>query len=92
MSKHIAVKLLEEKLIVYGNMVKLDKFLAEPENTREIEPREVGLLHDQLKAMKEYYGCLNLRSYYHANNNTWPDIVAGLGEKEPKSYYNWFDA
>jgi len=69
----LAVRLLKEKLELHGNMVKLDKFLAEPENTREIEPKEVELMVKQLGAMKKYYGALNQRSYYHANNMQWPD-------------------
>lgn len=73
MSEPLAVRLLKEKLTLHGNMVKLDKFLAEPENTREIEPREVELLCTQLKALKQYYGCLNIRSYYHANDRQWPN-------------------
>ena len=69
----IAIRLLKEKLELHGNMVSLDKFLSEPENTRHIDKREVMLMYDQLEAMKRYYGCLNLRSYYHANDRKWPD-------------------
>lgn len=69
----LAIRLLKEKLDLHGNMVALDKFLAKPENTQEIEPRELDLMHDQLDAMKRYYGCLNLRSYYHANDRKWPE-------------------
>ena len=73
--KKLAIKLLEEKLELHGNMVKLDKFLANPENTRDIEPREVELMENQLNAMKAYYGALNIRCYYHANARSWPDSV-----------------
>ena len=69
----LAIRLLKEKLILHENMVKLDKFLADPENTRDVEQREIELLCDQLEAMKRYYVCLNLRSYYHANDRTWPE-------------------
>ena len=69
----LAVRLLKEKLTLHGNMVALDKFLAEPENTREIEPREIELMVKQLEAMKTYYYALNYRSYYHANDRAWPD-------------------
>lgn len=72
--KKLAVMLLEEKLELHGNMIKLDKFLADPENTRDIESREIDLMEKQLIAMKEYYGALNLRSYYHANDRTWPNF------------------
>ena len=69
----LAVRLLKEKLILHGNMVALDKFLIDPENTRELEQREIELLYDQQKAMHKYYGILNIRSYYHANDMTWPE-------------------
>lgn len=71
----IAVRLLKEKLDLHGNMVRLNKFLEEPENTRELESKEIELLCDQQKAMHEYYRCLNIRSYYHANDRTWPQNV-----------------
>lgn len=74
--KKLAIRLLEEKLGLHTNMVKLDKFLAKPENTREITPRELELMEKQLNAMKVYYGVLNLRSYYHSNAHTWPDEQA----------------
>lgn len=77
MKEPLAIRLLKEKIELHENMVKLDKFLADPENTREIEPREVGLLHDQLDAMRKYYVCLNLRSYYHGNNRQWPNNYIG---------------
>ncbi len=73
--KKLAVRLLEEKLELHGNMVKLDKFLADPMNTKDIEGREIGLMEAQLKGMQDYYAALNYRSYYHANNQTWPDQV-----------------
>ena len=69
----LAIRLLKEKLELHGNMVALDKFLAEPENTRDIEKREIELMYKQLYAMKIYYGALNYRSYYHANDRKWPD-------------------
>lgn len=71
--KKLAIRLLEEKLDLHGNMVRLDRFLAEPENTRDIEPREIELMEKQLDSMKQYYVALNYRSYYHAHDRTWPD-------------------
>ena len=69
----IAIRLLKEKLVLHGNMVQLQKFLDEPENTRDLHPREVELLHKQLDGMQKYYGALNVRSYYHANDRKFPD-------------------
>ena len=82
MKEKLAIRLLKEKLELHGNMVALDKFMAEPENLREIEPREIALMSKQLDAMKTYYGCLNLRSYYHASDRTWPDAVIHTKNKE----------
>ena len=72
MTKSVALKLLEEKLDLHGNMVRLQKFLDNPENTRDINPRELDFMYEQLEGMQRYYGALNWRSYYHANG-TWPD-------------------
>ena len=85
MKEKLAIRLLKEKLELHGNMVSLDKFLADPENTREIDPREVELLHNQLEAMQRYYGILNVRSYYHANDNTWPDHFDKTGKTWPNA-------
>lgn len=73
MSEPIAIRLLKEKLELHKNMVALDKFLAEPENTRDLDPKEIDLLEKQQEAMHKYYGALNIRSYYHANDRKWPD-------------------
>ena len=56
-------------------MVALDKFLANPDNTRDVVGREIDFMEEQLEAMKKYYVALNYRSYYHANNQTWPDQI-----------------
>ena len=74
----LALRLLEEKLELHGNMVKLEKFLNNPENTRDIEPRELEFMCKQLEGMKIYYGALNWRSYYHANDHKWPDDNSGF--------------
>ncbi len=71
-NKKLAVKLLDEKIDIHHNMIKLEKFLDNPENTREIDSRELELMHDQLDGMKKYYAALNYRAYFHANQK-WPD-------------------
>ena len=68
----LALRLLDEKLTLHGNMVALDKFLAEPENLKELNPKEISLMCTQLEGMKMYYGALNIRCYYHANDRTFP--------------------
>ena len=73
MNDELAVRLLKEKLYLHGNMLKLKNFLDEPENTRDISPRELNLMGKQLDAMKAYYDALNHRCYYHANDRAWPD-------------------
>tara|TARA_R110002033_G_scaffold170862_1_gene214530 strand:- start:380 stop:601 length:222 start_codon:yes stop_codon:yes gene_type:complete len=69
--KKLAIRLLEEKLELHGNMVALGEFLDDPNNTREIDPRELELMYVQLKGMRDYYGALNSRAYFHANQK-WP--------------------
>jgi hypothetical protein len=72
MKKKLAITLLEEKLELHGNMVALDKFLDDPNNTRDIDLKELELMYTQLEGMKTYYGALNYRAYFHANQK-WPD-------------------
>tara|TARA_R110002020_G_C15913382_1_gene742171 strand:- start:40 stop:330 length:291 start_codon:yes stop_codon:yes gene_type:complete len=71
-NKKLAVKLLDEKIDIHHNMIKLERFLANPENTREIDSRELELMYAQLDGMKAYYNALNHRAYFHANQK-WPD-------------------
>ena len=71
MKENIAVKLLVEKIDLHEKMCKLREFLKNPANTREIESKELDLMHQQLVHIEGYYKILNSRAYYHANNK-WP--------------------
>lgn len=72
MKKKLAIRLLEEKLALHENMVSLDMFLSDPNKTREVDKKELELMYAQLEGMKAYYGALNYRAYFHANQK-WPD-------------------
>lgn len=72
MKKKLAIKLLEEKLALHENMTSLDMFLSDPNKTREVDKKELELMCVQLEGMKAYYGALNYRAYFHANQK-WPD-------------------
>ena len=71
MMSDFEIRLIEEKLDLHEKMVKLWKFL-ESDKINNIDKHEKKLLKLQYKAMKNYYGVLNHRCYFHANGK-WPE-------------------
>ena len=65
------VRMMEEKLDLHGNMLKLRRFIESPK-FEEVDEREKPLMKKQLEAMEKYYGALNLRVFFHTCGK-WPD-------------------
>ena len=65
------IRMMEEKLDIHCNMVKLRKFI-ESDKFNEVNEREKPLLKKQLEGMEMYYGSLNHRVYFHTVGK-WPD-------------------